>query len=290
MQSLEKMPAAIRNIGSVQAFTPIAKDDPGPAAVDAFRSDGVVCLRGAIGQDWLDQIENEIEKSIANPTGGAFLSKNANDAGYFFYDTMMWKKNPTFKNFIFGSHAADLFKPFLDTKEMYFYYDFLLVKSARSGNAITPWHHDQSYYPFNGRKLINCWTSLDHIPVETSLKFVRGSHKTDTIYRAKHFNPEKTYENLAMDRPLPPDIDGEWENYEIITCSMNPGDTLIFNGRCIHAAPGNFRDSRRAALSTNWLGDDITYNDIPQQMDPPYRGENLVHGGKIECPSFPRVR
>lgn len=277
-------------IGEVASFTPLTKTDPGSDAVKAFRRDGVVCLRGAFGREWLDAIEKEVDTSIRHPTSAADVTKRPGDEGFFFYDTMMWKKNETFKTFVFNSHAADLFKPFLDTEKMFFYYDFLIVKSPRSGSATTPWHHDQSFYPFNGRKLINCWLALDEIPVETSLKFVRGSHKTEHIYRAQHFNPEKTYENLPMDRPLPPNVDAEPEKYEIISAALVPGDTLIFNGRCLHAAPGNHRDTRRAALSTNWLGDDITYNDIPQQMDPPFRGENLVHGGPIECESFPRVR
>jgi len=48
--------------------------------------------------------------------------------------------------------------------------------------------------------------------------------------------------------------------------------------------------SRRAAFSTNWVGDDVTYNDIPQETDPKTRGEDLIHGAAIECATFPRVR
>ena len=57
------------------------------------------------------------------------------------------------------------------------------------------------------------------------------------------------------------------------------------------AYPGNsLVSTRRRALATHWIGDDITYNDKPQETDPPYRGEGLVHGGSMECASFPRVR
>jgi ectoine hydroxylase-related dioxygenase (phytanoyl-CoA dioxygenase family) len=180
--------------------------------------------------------------------------------------------------------------PFLDTTKLVFYYDFLIVKAPRSDSASTPWHHDVSYYPFDGRKMMNCWTALDEIPLDTSLRFWRGSHKLQQVYRAKHFDPNKKYANLMMERPLPPDIEADPLAYDIISCGMQPGDTLIFSSRTVHSAPGNFREKRRAALSTNWLGDDVTYFDLPQQMDPPDRGEGLVDGGPVECASFPRVR
>ena len=77
---------------------------------------------------------------------------------------------------------------------------------------------------------------------------------------------------------------------EIIACEMKPGDTLVFNCRTFHSAPGNHLATRRGAFSTNWVGDDVTYNDIPQETDPHTRGENLVHGGPIECETFPRIR
>ena len=51
-----------------------------------------------------------------------------------------------------------------------------------------------------------------------------------------------------------------------------PGDCLIFHNRTRHGAPGNsLKATRRRALATHWIGDDITYNDKPFETDPPYR-------------------
>lgn len=41
----------------------------------------------------------------------------------------------------------------------------------------TPWHHDQSYYPIDGDQLCSIWIPVDEVDLQSSLKFVKGSHK-----------------------------------------------------------------------------------------------------------------
>ena len=48
--------------------------------------------------------------------------------------------------------------------------------------------------------------------------------------------------------------------------------------------------TRRAALSINLAGDDVTFYDMSQEPDPPIRGENLKDGFPITCESFPLLR
>ncbi len=118
---------------------------------------------------------------------------------------------------------------------------------------------------------------------------MRGSHAAGTVYRVIPFGPGLEYDNTGAERPLPPDFDAD-PDADIVSCAMAPGDTLVWNSRTFHSAPGNTLDRRRAALSTNWAGDDVTYNDMPQTSDPAQRGEGLVHGGPITCETFPLVR
>lgn len=285
------MPASNRQpaVGEVASFTPPAGGGPGAAAIAAYKRDGVICLRGAFGRDWLDVIESGIEQAMARGGPTAVTIAPEGDEGVFFYDSIMWKEVEPFRRFIFESHAPDLYCGLLESTTLNFYYDFLLVKWPHCDGAATPWHQDHSYYPLYGRKVINCWTALDQIPLETALRFVRGSHAEGTVHRLVPFGSEIVYENPAADNPPPPDFDAD-PDADIVSCAMEPGDTLVFNSRTFHSAPGNSLDRRRAAFSTNWAGDDVTYNDMPESSDPPYRGENLVHGGPITCETFPLVR
>jgi ectoine hydroxylase-related dioxygenase (phytanoyl-CoA dioxygenase family) len=275
---------------SVASYQPESKTNAGTEAISSYRDDGVVCLRNALDQKWLDVIESGIDQYFENKKSSVDAANMSisfeGDKGNFHYATLMWKNMEAFRKLIFDSHAAELFGSILETKQLNLYYDFLLIKEAGCQRAITPWHQDQSYYCLNGHQIINCWIALDEIPRETALHFVRRSHIDYPVHRAVHFSPGQEYAGLIRERPLPPDFDNI-ADVEILSCNLSPGDALVWNSRTFHSAPGNILNRRRAALSLNFCGDDVTYFDMPQDPDPPTRGENLVDGGTITCKSFP---
>ena len=282
-----------QKMGEVASFSLGSDKSPTPEAIDLYRVDGVVCLRHAFDHDWLRVIESGIEQSMRTATfddGHSDKIAKDGDEGFFFFDEMMWRHIEPFRKFALESHVPDMAKTLLETESLIFYYDFLLIKTPGCFSGETPWHQDHSYYPLHGRQIVNCWVALDQIPKETSLRFVRGSHQPDQIYRQISFNPDKEYDNVSDTLTTPPDFDANPGEFDVLTCDLAPGDTLMWNSRMFHSAPGNHLSTRRAAMSSSWLGDDVTYHNVPQQTDPPDRGENLVEGGSVECESFPRVR
>lgn len=269
------------------SFVPVAPGDPGEAAIEAMARDGVVLLRRAFDASWVARLEDGIEQSIAARGPESYTVARAGEPGFFFTDNFMWKRLPEFHAFVFASPAADLAMRLLRSTTLTFYFDFLLIKEPGTTSA-TPWHQDHSYWPVNGRQICNIWTAMDVIPRETGLRFVKGSHRFDTLYRAVSFDPETRHPREMLDRPPPPDFDAP--GYEILSWDMEPGDSLIWFSRMLHSAPGNLTPRRRRALSTSWFGDDVTYNDIPPGTGPSSRGEGLVQGGPMACATFPRVR
>lgn len=276
------------------AFRAVSEGNPGEAAIQAMERDGVVCLRGAFGPSWTAMLEQAVNVSMQQAGKDSYAVKRPGEAGMFFTDNFMWKRIPEFRRFVFESPAADLAVKLLRSSSLTFYFDFLLVKQAGTSSA-TPWHQDHSYWPINGRQVCNIWTALDVIPNETALRFVKGSHRYETLYRAVSFDPTTRHPNEIFDRKPPPDFDrGEFDPNdkcrEILSWDMEPGDSLIWYSRTFHSAPGNLSRRRRAALSTSWFGDDVSYNEIPEGTGPTSRGENLIQGGPMECATFPRVR
>ena len=298
---------ASRPLIELPSFIPAEPGVPGESAIQAYERDGVTCLRGAFEQRWIDRLSEGMEIAIQNGTRGrvtadpqvaldgdlVFNIGRPGEPGLFFYDSFMWKTMEQFREFIFDSPVADYAMRIMRSESLILYFDFMLVKEPGT-SMVTPWHYDESYWPISGDQACNFWISLDHMPIETVLHFVRGSHRWDHSYRAVHFanqkHPEIDYANLP-DLPRVPNWHMEPGDHEIIYAPLEPGDCLIFHNRTHHFGPGNsLVSTRRRALATHWFGDDVRYDDKPQETDPPYRGENLVHGGSMECETFVRVR
>lgn len=257
-------------------------------AVAAYREDGVVCLRNAFAQPWLDLIEQGIAQALDGASENLDIVKKPGDKGQFSVSSQAWHRVKPFRDFIFESHIADLAWPFLESRYMCLFYDFLLIKEANSSNAATPWHQDHAYYPLSGNKVINCWVALDSIPQTTALRFYRGSHKPGVLYRAVNFeNKDEDYIHVRKERPGAPDIDVD-ASIEVLSTAMNPGDMLVWNSYTFHSAPGNRLDRRRAAFSVNWLGDDIRYDEAPALAT--YLDPNLETGDRVISDKFPLVR
>ena len=264
---------------------------PANEAIEAYERDGVVSLRRAFSKEWIESLADGMEIAISDSLkrDTAFNISNPGEPGFFFYDTFMWQRISQFKRFVFESNVADLAANVMRSKGLIFYFDFMLVKEPGTSSK-TPWHYDEAYWPIKGNQICNLWIALDHIPLATALRFLVGSHRWTESYNPVHFDPDMRYADLP-NLPAMPDWDVEPGNPKIAFAPMNPGDCLVFNRRTFHSAPGNsLKTSRRRALATHWIGDDVTYNNKLHETDPPYRGEGLVHGGSMECASFPRVR
>ena len=271
---------------------PVAASDvtaclPDEHSVAAFERDGVVCLRNAHSVAWLAVIEQGIDTALAGGSEDLDIVEKDGDSGRFSYSSQAWKQVAPFRQFIFESRVADLSWPFLDSKSLTLYYDFLLIKEPGTARAATPWHQDHAYYPLRGSDVINCWTALDRIPLETALRFWRGSHAQKVIYQAAEFSGESDYRHLQTDRPPPPEIDTD-PTAEILATDMNPGDMLVWDSHTFHSAPGNTSSNRRAAFSVNWTGDGAVFHDMPSLGT--YRDDGIHDGMLIAGDRFPTLR
>ena len=277
------------------SFHPFGEGVPGEDAIEAYERDGVVCLREAIPKHWVDKIAEGMHLSqqirLAEDNTDALRSfkvSHPGEPGYFFIDTFMWQHMEQFRSFAHDGPVADLAMNLMRSKSMIFYFDFILIKEPGT-SAKTPWHYDEAYWPITGNQMCNCWMVVEPAPMETTLRFVRGSHKWQKNYRLMSFNPFEDYPNPPDDPPVP-DWDVESIDNEIVYAALEPGDCVMFHNRTHHSAPGNSLEGLpRRALATHWIGDDILFNDKPHTIDPPDR-ENLIHGGSFECELFPRVR
>jgi ectoine hydroxylase-related dioxygenase (phytanoyl-CoA dioxygenase family) len=231
--------------------------------IEAFERDGAILVKNAVSEKWVKRLLTVIDKNLSNPSKWA----NDNDQGdgvRMFTDRYQWRSNETIRDYIFNSGIAGLVAQAMGSSTARFYFDHLLIKEPNT-NIATPWHQDTPYWPFKGYQIASAWLSLTKNTVQqSSMEFIRGSHRSRDIYRPEAFgggdkNPNASWTGKQGGKPVPA-IEADRDAFDILGFDVEPGDAIIFSAWTLHGAPGNTTgNTRRAALSTRWLGDDVTW-------------------------------
>jgi len=231
---------------------------------ERFRADGVVKVDQAVDPDWVTRIHALADAQLASP--GRWVGDSASDGdgpGRLFTDRYLWRDVPAVNDFVFNSGVAGLAGRLLDADRVRFFFDHLLVKEPGTPNP-TPWHQDIPYWPFLGKQIASVWVSASDLTVEeSSLEFVRGSHRWDRYFTPKAFTAGGSSWAEANEGDTLPDIEAERDEHDIIGFDVAAGDALVFSAWSVHGSPGNAGDHRRVALSTRWLGDDTVWDPRP---------------------------
>ena len=230
---------------------------------EAFRRDGVVKVEGAVDPSWIGRMLDLADAQLTSP--GRWVGDSAKEGGpgRLFTDRYLWREVPAVRDFVFGSGVARLAGELLESQRVRFYFDHLLVKEPHTPNP-TPWHQDIPYWPFLGRQIASVWVSATDLTVEeSSLEFIRGSHRWNKYFTPKAFTASGSKWAEANAGDELPDIEAARGDFDVIGFDVKAGDALVFSAWTVHGSPGNAGDRRRVALSTRWLGDDATWDPRP---------------------------
>ena len=255
--------------------------------IKTYQEDGVVCLRGVFDNYWLDLVSVGIEAALKTPGPNGENFSNSGEEGAFFGDLDMWHRHDEFMEFNLRSPAAEIASKVMESEKINFFYDQMFVKE-KGTNISTPWHQDQPYWAISGRQISSLWLPLDPVSKDGSLELVAGSHNWGVEYNPQHFSNNSPYENTGL--PEMPDIEGNRDEYNILSWDTEPGDCIIFQAMTVHGAKGNSSPvNRRRVLSTRWAGDDTRYAEKEGEVAIPTFETYLKHGDKFEGATFPQV-
>ena len=84
---------------------------PTQAEIEAYRTDGVVCLRGAIDQDWIERLREGVAAEMAAPGPHVEIYTEESDPGLFFNDFDLWRHVPVFREFALEGPLAAIAPP-----------------------------------------------------------------------------------------------------------------------------------------------------------------------------------
>jgi ectoine hydroxylase-related dioxygenase (phytanoyl-CoA dioxygenase family) len=152
-----------------------------------YNINGVAVIRNAIDSHWIKEMQTAIDTILENP-GLASIEYTPNqNKGRYYGDFFLWMRNKSFKDFAFNSNLPQLAGKILDSKNINFFYDQLLVKEPNTKEP-TPWHHDLPYWPLNGNDILSFWVGFDSVTKNTgAVEYIKGSHKWGKFYAPASF-------------------------------------------------------------------------------------------------------
>ena len=229
-----------------------------PKAARMLEDDGVVFLKSALGPPELALIGKEFAYSVSHPSAKAvnfYPGENAT----FFEDTGQ-RMLPMVRETGIDAMVAALF----GVDDLWYMGEQLFLKENGFSRR-TPWHQDTSYLRMMGSQLVACWVTLDPLPKEHCLEFVRGSHK-GTLYNGSAFAAHDDTAPLYKDSQLPrlPDIQKHREDFDILAWDMDPGDLIVFHLGMLHGGAGTMPGMRRRTVSLRFMGPNVVYDGRPR--------------------------
>lgn len=263
--------------------------DIGDDIVEAYRRDGVVCLRGVIEAKWIEILREGVEKDLAEPGPHVEIFTKESDPGLFFNDFYLWRRIPELKQFAFHGPMAGVAGRLMGASQVNFFYDHVFVKEPGT-EGLTHWHQDQPYMAVDGVQFCSTWVPLDPITKDTCVEYVRGSHRWGRWFAPfDRLTDGKRYEGTNFERC--PDIEARRDEYDIVYWEMEPGDCLVFQALMVHQGRPNLaKSTRRRSVTHRWLGDDATYSVREPPSEFPHDEPELKHGEPMRnSPDYPMI-
>jgi len=195
------------------------------ARAEAYAQDGVVCARGLLDAGWVARLRAAVDRAMAAPSNDAMEFNAEGEAGRFFGDMFMHRRDADFRAAFFDSPCAALAGEAMDAAEVRLLYDQIFAKMPGTPRR-TPWHQDGPYWPLSGDRLCTVYVALDPIDATSgAVAYARGSHRAEA-FRPAPFragaDAAARYAQSALPELAAPDPES------LIAFDLAPGDAVVF--------------------------------------------------------------
>lgn len=228
-------------------------------AATTLSTDGVVHLPGALNAAAFAEIESLVASNIASsaPNMRRFYGE---EAATFLEGSSGEAMRDRYVDVVRRTGIRDVVAALWNETRMWYLGAQLFLKEGGYSRR-TPWHQDTSYLRMRGEQLVAVWTSLDPLPREHCLEFVRGSHH-GTLFNGSAFAADDDTKPLYKNSPLPrlPDIQSHRDQFDIVSFDITPGDLVVFHLGVMHGGAGTVPGMRRRTVSLRFLGPDVVFD------------------------------
>ena len=256
-------------------------------AVDAYRADGVVCLRRVFEPAWIERLRHAVDEVIAKPELLAAATGGPGDKEAIRRDRFMWTFHDEFRRFALESHAAALAGALMVSRKVNLFFDHLAVKDP-GGRSAPSWRHDQSQSCIEGWQACTMWLPLDRVDrCDGAIEYVRGSHRWEGQFEDRKL---RYVDQFGYDDDMDcPDVEADRDAFDILCWDVEPGDCIVHHALTVYDdTPANRGARRRRSVTTRWAGDDAVYVER-KGMTGPLRDPGLKPGDRLDSDLFPVV-
>jgi hypothetical protein len=216
------------------------------AAIEAFRRDGHVCIRGLASPAELAVVRPAIEAAARVRTDGVAPLEERDTYGKAFLQAMnLWRLDEIVRGFVFGRRFGGVAAALLGVGGVRLYHDQALIKEA--GGGATPWHQDQRYWPLDTDATVTMWMPLVDVTAELgTMTFATGSHRLGNLAGPIISDESEALFSAAVrDQGLEQTTHG----------ALAAGDATFHAGWTLHRAPGNPTGQARPVMTIIYFAD-----------------------------------
>ena len=288
------------------------------AEIDEYRETGVVHLRGILGREWVEDLGRIIDEAFYQQreqmpvyydttefaeqlagAGAAVLgderARQIEQRGRFLSIIGGATASAGLRRLALESPLSYVAGRLFGARKVNFYDDQVLIKEPGT-REYTAFHTDEPYYHLRGDQVCGMWVSPDVVTADSgAMQYVRGSHRWPSFFKPNAFVTQATLDTFGLsedaEEQLPlPDIEGNRDEYDIVTCPSEPGDVIVHHSRLVHGSGPNYLTDRpRRAVSLRYAGDDVTYWFHRSAPPQPHHRHTLKDGDPLDSDQFPVV-
>jgi ectoine hydroxylase-related dioxygenase (phytanoyl-CoA dioxygenase family) len=241
--------------------------------ISSYHRDGYIILKSFFSKA-------EIDKLYGTALDDDAMRKNAldlNDQTGKKTRLSLWftPGNDVFGYMTRSRRVINAIQPLLDSDApVCHFHSKLMQKEPRVGGA-WEWHQDYGYWYKNQfmfpDQLISVMVALTEAnPNNGCLQVIKGSHK---LGRVNHgFAGEQVGADMVM-------VDNALKTMELVYCTLEPGDALIFHSNLLHRSEANLSDRPRWSIISCYCSQsNLAYNETSVAWKVPV---DIVHDESI---------
>lgn len=242
--------------------------------IDILKRDGVVHIRGALSQEWLDYLTQSTEWQIKNPH--IWASPGVASGIYDYIQRSIWTTNEAFANFLYYSPLATILAKLGETEEIRLSTDLLMVNP----NSGFKWHQDNQNGPVLFDDALRWWVTMDDTPADYGAPvYLKGSHKNKSVKKDAVF--------VDLD-------DGDLRDFpEQLEFRPKAGDMIVWNARTIHKIDGpenkDWGSSKRRVLGGTGVVAGAKYYGEKRALFSDMASHDMKDGDVLCGPQWPRL-